>query len=249
MSLAGCPGAERIRASFPDEVLCVCGEKVEMWPDEFEIRCPACGRTVERTVPPACIEWCAAARECAGERLYEQYMRARGKRSGESLKDKLLNAMRSYFGRDTRRIKHAERVTAFAEEILDKEKGHYGVVLAASILHDIGIPEAERKYGSSKANYQEREGPPIARKIMEKMGIDKKVIDETCAIIGHHHSPGKIESTNFKIVYDADRLVNTIEKLVMDGTGKVRGGLNRAFLTKSGREMASYLFMEKKAAR
>ena len=80
MSLAGCPGAERLRNSFPDEIPCACGEKVEMWPDEFEIRCPACGRKVERTVPPACIEWCSAAKECVGDRLYDKFMRARERR-------------------------------------------------------------------------------------------------------------------------------------------------------------------------
>jgi len=80
MSLAGCPGAERLRNSFPDEIPCACGEKVEMWPDEFEIRCPACGRKVERTVPPACIEWCAAAKKCVGDRLYDKFMRSRERR-------------------------------------------------------------------------------------------------------------------------------------------------------------------------
>ena len=88
MSLLKCPGAERIRVSFPDDIPCVCGEKVEMWPDEFEIRCAACGRTVERKVSPACIEWCTAARECVGDRLYEQYMRAREKPTSTDFKEK-----------------------------------------------------------------------------------------------------------------------------------------------------------------
>lgn len=77
-----CPGAERVRASFPDEVPCACGRKVEMWPDEGEARCAGCGRTVKRDMPPACIEWCAAARECVGDKLYERYLRVREKRGG-----------------------------------------------------------------------------------------------------------------------------------------------------------------------
>ncbi|MCX6354463.1 MAG: phosphohydrolase [Candidatus Aureabacteria bacterium] len=79
MSTLKCPGMERIRASFPDEIPCACGKKVEMWPDDTEARCPECGEIVKRDVPPTCIDWCASARECVGERLYEQYMRARGK--------------------------------------------------------------------------------------------------------------------------------------------------------------------------
>ena len=37
------------------------------------------------------------------------------------------------------------------------------MVLSAAYLHDIGIKEAERKYQSSAAPYQEQEGPAIAR--------------------------------------------------------------------------------------
>lgn len=234
MSLAGCPGAERLRASFPDEISCVCGEKVEMWPDEFGRRCTACGRTIERSAPPACIQWCAAARECVGDRLYEKYMQAREKKGMEDVKEKLLVAMRRYFGRDQKRIDHGEKVTAFAEELLKKENGHYGVVLAASILHDIGIPEAERKHGSAAAGHQEKEGPPVARDIMKNIGIDEKVIDETCDIIGHHHSPGEKETVNFTIVYDADRLANVLEQ--MEVTGKIPWRFERGFLTRTGRE-------------
>ncbi|MCX6339968.1 MAG: phosphohydrolase [Candidatus Aureabacteria bacterium] len=77
MSTLKCPGAEKIRASFPDEVPCACGMKVEMWPDDAEVRCPGCGGSVGREAPPACIEWCTAARECVGESLYERYTKAR----------------------------------------------------------------------------------------------------------------------------------------------------------------------------
>jgi hydroxylamine reductase len=76
MSALKCPGADRMRASFPDEISCTCGEKVEVWPDECEVNCPNCGRMVTRDVPPACIGWCVAARECVGEELYSRYMSA-----------------------------------------------------------------------------------------------------------------------------------------------------------------------------
>ncbi|MDD5555720.1 MAG: phosphohydrolase [bacterium] len=75
MSSLKCPGMERIRASFPDEAACRCGATVELWPDEFEARCPACGAAVAREAPPACVEWCAAARECVGEALHDRYMK------------------------------------------------------------------------------------------------------------------------------------------------------------------------------
>lgn len=84
-----CPGAERLWASSPDEIPCVCGEKVEMWPDDSEVRCPRCGRTVSRELPPACVAWCAAARDCVGEKLYLKYMKVKAGGRPESKKSKV----------------------------------------------------------------------------------------------------------------------------------------------------------------
>ena len=92
-----------------------------------------------------------------------------------------------------------------------KRGGNLAVILSAAYLHDIGIHAAEEKHGSTAAKYQELEGPPIARGILEKLGARKELIDEVCDIVGHHHSPRETETTNFKAVYDADLIVNIEE--------------------------------------
>src|SRR5512139_1287647 len=89
-------------------------------------------------------------------------------------------AMKYYFGADQRRIDHALRVTGFAGEILAHEPGVREVVIAAALLHDIGIREAERKYGSSAGNLQELEGPPVAREILSSLGYSEALIAEVC---------------------------------------------------------------------
>ncbi|MBU2609293.1 MAG: phosphohydrolase, partial [Chloroflexi bacterium] len=70
-------------------------------------------------------------------------------------KEALLQAMEAYFQADTRRINHARRVTEYAEELLSREGGDYLVVIGAAVLHDIGIRQAEKKYGSTAGKYQE----------------------------------------------------------------------------------------------
>ena len=60
------------------------------------------------------------------------------------------------------------------------------VILCAAYLHDIGIQESERKHQSTAPEYQEQEGPPIARTLLEKLGAKDALIDEVCDIIGHH---------------------------------------------------------------
>jgi HD superfamily phosphodiesterase len=123
-------------------------------------------------------------------------------------KEALLEAMEAYFAGDVKRIEHARKVTGYAEELLRREGADRGVVIAASVLHDIGIHEAERKYGSTSGRYQEIEGPPIARRILTELGLERDKIEEVCEIIAHHHSPGKIATRNFAVLYDADWLVN-----------------------------------------
>lgn len=163
--------------------------------------------------------------------------------SDEDLKTALLQAMTAYFGKDRRRIDHAAKVTAYAEKLLEPEGGDYPVVIAAAILHDIGIHEAERKYGSTSGKYQEIEGPPIARRILTNLGFPPNQIEEVCDIIGHHHSPGKITSRNFAILYDADWLVNLRDEFGIQYRDKLVGVIEKVFLTESGKALARELYL------
>ncbi|MBI5699888.1 HD domain-containing protein [Candidatus Saganbacteria bacterium] len=123
------------------------------------------------------------------------------------MKERLLLEMENYFGRDEKRKDHARRVLGYAEQMLINEAGDREVVVAAAILHDIGIHAAEKKYGSSAGKYQEIEGPPIAENILKKLSFPEEKIAEVLQIIAHHHSGG-VDTLNFKILQDADRLVN-----------------------------------------
>ena len=122
--------------------------------------------------------------------------------------------MIKYFGMDVHRINHALKVYGFAGTICREEKLKESEIFSselAAILHDIGIPEAERKYNSFAGKYQEMEGPSIARSIMEKLPIDPEIIDRVCYMIGNHHSYNKIDGQDFQILVEADFLVNIFE--------------------------------------
>ena len=123
----------------------------------------------------------------------------------------LVEEMQDYFGIDHKRINHALKVTQYAEEILAKESGDEDIIIAAAILHDIGIHEAERKFNSNAGKYQEIEGPPIAANILKKINFPADKLDEVLEIIAHHHHPGIIKTKNFKILYEADCRVNREE--------------------------------------
>ncbi len=163
------------------------------------------------------------------------------------IKNRLIGEMESYFGKDKRRIGHAKKVLEFAEEILKEIKILDGlnkaVITAAALLHDIGIHACEKKYNSSEGQLQEKEGPPIARHIMEKLNIEEKIIKEVCDIIASHHSPGEIDTSNFRILYDADWLVNLKDEVDTKDKTNLRNIINKVFLTDRGRELAEKLYL------
>ncbi len=157
---------------------------------------------------------------------------------------KVEQAMREYFGADQRRIDHALRVAGYAEEILRNEPGNLELVMAAALLHDIGIREAERKYGSSAGDLQEQEGPPVARNILSSLGYDGIFIDEVCAIIASHHSPGEIDTANFRVIWDADWLVNIPDEVGLDDRSRVEKIIDKVFLTATGKKVAQSIYLK-----
>jgi HD superfamily phosphodiesterase len=187
-----------------------------------------------------CASYCQYAKECIGDLPPELLAQKE-----DLLKDRIAIEMKRYFKSDFKRIGHATRVARHAERIGRNEKGNLAVILGAAYLHDIGIHEAEKKYNSTAAKYQEQEGPPIARSIMIKLGAKEELIEEVCDIIGHHHHPRSEETINFKVLYDSDLITNLEEKQKENPTDKDRMSriIDTSFLTDSGREEAKKVLL------
>lgn len=159
------------------------------------------------------------------------------------MKDRILDDMKAVFGADQRRINHALSVLKYAETLLKNEPGDELTVVAAAILHDIGIHEAERKYNSSAGNYQEIEGPPIARAILERLGFDPARTDHVCRIISLHHHANGLDTPEFRILWDADWLVNIPDEYPGWEAARLRPLVEKVFKTPSGRRLAETLFL------
>ena len=154
------------------------------------------------------------------------------------MSDNLIREMKNIFGDDRKRINHALAVLNYARQIQTVEGGNRLIVEAAAILHDIGIHEAERKYSSSAGNYQEIEGPPIARKILSKSAISDTMIEHICKIIANHHSAKDIDTQEFRIIWDADWLVNIPEEFANIDEDKLKHLITKIFKTNTGRQIA-----------
>ena len=235
-----CPGQDK-RKVKPEPIVCpACGYEAEIFSDEIKARCPQCRQVFYRQVLPTCVEWCVAAKECLGDRAYGDYLESKSL----LLKDKLLLELEKYFGDDHKRINHARKVLDYAQQLLRQENGDWQIVVPAAILHDVGIKIAQVKYGSTAGHWQEKEGPAVARKILSQLGFKAKETEEICQIIAHHHSPGKINTPNFKVLYDADWLVNLKDEVDIADKDKVKAIIEKVFLTKTGKDMAFKLYLK-----
>ena len=158
--------------------------------------------------------------------------------------EQLITAMKEVFGDDARRINHALAVLNHARQIMKEEQNvDSGVVVAAAVLHDIGIHEAEKKYGSSAGAYQEKEGPPIAEPIMKKIGMGEERVEHVKKIIANHHSARDIDTREFRILWDSDWLVNIPDEYPDMDKATLTRKIEKIFKTEAGKRMAYEMFI------
>lgn len=153
-------------------------------------------------------------------------------------------AMEQYFDSDQKRIEHALQVSLYAGELLAYIDADPVLTLTAAYLHDIGIPESERKHGSSAGNWQEIEGPPVAREILSEMNLETVFIDDVTEIIANHHTRDGVNSPEFRIIWDADALVNFAEVLSGKSEDQVETILQDHMATEAGFRIARRIFIK-----
>lgn len=120
---------------------------------------------------------------------------------------------------DIRRIEHSLKVFTYARllgtaESLDDKT--LDILELTALLHDIGIHVAEQKFGKSTSQYQEIEGPPVAREILTALEYDPGIVERICYIISRHHTFTAIDGTDFQLLVEADFLVNSTEDHLAD---------------------------------
>ena len=156
---------------------------------------------------------------------------------------RLEQVVESYFAVDVRRIVHTRDVAGYALDLLLYIDADPLITIAATWLHDIGIPEAERKYGSCRGKLQEQEGPPIARMLLADIGAEEEFSNRVCAMVGLHHTPAGLDTPEFRILWDADALVNLAKSLAGKQPHEIEVILQRALVTEAGHRIGTALYM------
>jgi len=159
------------------------------------------------------------------------------------MNEEALSLMQDYF-QEQHYIEHALAVANFAAKIIAGEEVNDAyirqVVTLAAVFHDVGIPAALKKHGSGAGPLQEAEGEPIARHLLEQLGVRPDVRERVCYIVRHHHSPEFIDGLDFPILYEADALVNIPNRYrygQLHGPGELEAVVEQTFCTGTGKAL------------
>ena len=156
---------------------------------------------------------------------------------------KVAHAMMEKNRGDIRRIEHSLKVYTWALQLGVSEsidENTLEILEITALLHDIGIHVAEKKYGHSTSQYQELEGPPVAREILTTLGYAPNVVERVCFIISKHHTFTAIDQIDFQLLVEADFLVNATEDQLTDN--QIINFAKNVFKTESGFNYLKLLF-------
>ena len=87
-------------------------------------------------------------------------------------------------------------------------------------------------------------GPDIARDILNRLNVQRNIVEEVCDIIGHHHHPRKQETLNFQILFEADWLANMEEDGLSKDPNKLNEIIVKNFRTLTGKRIAKESFQQ-----
>ena len=151
---------------------------------------------------------------------------------------KLIRDMIAFDQGSTHDVEHFLKVYAYARTIgkltgLDEETQR--ILEIASIVHDIACPLCREKYGRADGRLQEQESEPILRQFLAGYDLPEKVLERVIFLVCHHHTITGVDGLDWRILLEADFLVNAQENGMtaqqMDSAGE------KFFRTEAGCEM------------
>lgn len=158
--------------------------------------------------------------------------------------DELIVKMTEFNAGNPKRIQHLIKVYEFAHVIGVREgmnAGSLHILDMASIMHDIGIRPSEEKYGHCDGKLQEQEGPAYAKEMLSGFPeVSPEEMERVCYLIAHHHTYENVDGIDYRILLEADFLVNAMEdELQKEAIIHFR---DKVFETKTGLHLINTMF-------
>lgn len=185
-----CPGQDQ-RFWDPEDIFeaaCPnCGDLVEFWKDEPQVKCPGCCEIIENPkLDMGCAKWCKFADECLGKNASEQ---------SKVLCNKLIKDLRELAGSNREYISSCLEILKYADKIQLNEGGEPLVVKAGALFCQID------QMGND-------DGLVLVREILVKHGVAEELIEGICGVIDSLRGGETGDSLEFGIISDAYLIAN-----------------------------------------
>jgi len=132
-------------------------------------------------------------------------------------------------------INHFLKVFAYAKIIAECEglsiRDRQTAEIAA-LVHDIACPLCREKYGNTNGKHQEEEGAALAKEFLRGKQLPEDILNRVVFLVGHHHTCTGVDGPDYRVLLEADFLVNADESQYSMDT--VRSAKENIFRTKTG---------------
>ena len=143
-------------------------------------------------------------------------------------------------------IAHFLKVWAMARTIGEREglDSHTQEILElAAVVHDIACPLCREKYGNTNGKNQELESPPLVEAFFADLPVSRADIDRISWLVAHHHTYTDVEGIDYRILLEADFLVNAGESSYERSV--IENFRERVFRTAAGLQLLDSIYLGK----
>ena len=140
-------------------------------------------------------------------------------------------------------IDHFLKVWALAKNIgeaegLDDETQE--ILELVAVIHDIACPLCREKYGNTDGKHQEEESAPLVEAFCAGLPVETSKVRRVKWLVEHHHAYTNVEGMDYRILLEADFLVNADESnLKKEAIEKMKINV---FKTKTGKELLNHIY-------
>ena len=145
-----------------------------------------------------------------------------------------------------RDINHFLKVCAYARAIglaEGLEARTQRVLEIAAVLHDIACPLCREKYGQAAGHLQEVESPALLADFLADAGLTEAEYRRVVFLVSHHHTCEGVEGLDWRILLEADYLVNADEGNA--SAEAIRRARERVFRTPTGIALLESVFQDR----
>lgn len=218
-----------------------CKAFVEFYKDDTTRKCQSCGhRFVNPRMDFGCAAYCQFADQCIGTLPEEFVMQQDG-----LFKDKVAVEMKRYFKSDFKRISLSSKLARFAENIAKKTEGaNVAIILCAAYLLQIGYTKANSVSTSVQLEDLQKESPPVAEELLEKLGAKNELISQVVTIISGNRPDDSVTAMAYDIVMDAYHLTELERMIKEEGESSLDNLQSPQLSTEHAREEANLLLQQ-----